>query len=120
MFQQVSAPATGLRRKALTTAVALASVTAVGVTFLLSASVSSHVPPPPLRAGDPLPGLTAPQLQAFVDGLDEFTNSETPEGGLGPLFNQTLLRGVSQRRWAGRIKCGYCHPLRPHVAGRSL
>ena len=89
MFQQVSARATGLRRKALTTAVVLASVTAVGVTFLLSASVSSQVPPPPPRAGDPLPGLTAQQLQAFVDGLDEFTNSETPEGGLGPLFNQT-------------------------------
>ena len=89
MSQPVSAPATGFRRKVLTTAVALASVAAVGVTFLLSASVSSQVPPPLLRAGDPLPGLTAPQLQAFFDGLEEFTNAETPEGGLGPLFNQT-------------------------------
>ena len=89
MSQQVSAAAKGFRRKALTTAVALASVAAVGVTFLLSASVESQVPAPPLRAGDPLPGLTAPQLQAFVDGLEEFTNAETPEGGLGPLFNQT-------------------------------
>lgn len=83
------APSTCFRHKALTTALALASVIAAGVTFLLSASVSSQVPPPPLRAGDPLPGLTVPQLQAFTDGLEEFTNAETPEGGLGPLFNQT-------------------------------
>ncbi len=89
MSQQVSAAANGFRRKGLATAVALASVAAVGVSILISASVSSQVPPPPLRAGDPLPGLTAPQLQAFVDGLEEFTNAETPEGGLGPLFNQT-------------------------------
>lgn len=89
MFQPVSVPATRFRHKALTTALALAAVVAAGVTFLLSTSVSSQVPPPPQRAGDPLPGLTAPQLQAFVDGLAEFTNAETPEGGLGPLFNQT-------------------------------
>lgn len=89
MFQSVPAPAITFRRKALTTAVALGSMAAVGVTFLLSATVSSQVPPPPQRAGDPLPGLTAPQLQAFADGLEEFTNAETPEGGLGPLFNQT-------------------------------
>ncbi len=89
MSQQVTVPAASFRRKALTTALALASVVAAGVTFLLSASVPSQVPPPLLRAGDPLPGLTAPQLQAFFDGLDEFTNSETPEGGLEPLFNRT-------------------------------
>jgi len=39
------------------------------------------------RLGDPLPGLTPAQFAAFTDGLDEFTSVETPETGLGPIFN---------------------------------
>ncbi len=37
--------------------------------------------------GDPLPGLTRDQLGDFGAGLDEFTNEEDIEGGLGPIFN---------------------------------
>jgi CxxC motif-containing protein (DUF1111 family) len=40
-----------------------------------------------IRLGDPLPGLTADELAAFEDGREEFENVETPEGGLGPIFN---------------------------------
>jgi CxxC motif-containing protein (DUF1111 family) len=38
--------------------------------------------------GDPLAGLTAAQLQAFLDGKGEFEAIETPEEGLGPVFNE--------------------------------
>lgn len=41
----------------------------------------------PWKFGDPLPGLTADQLSKFTAGLDEFENVETPETGLGPIFN---------------------------------
>ncbi len=50
--------------------------------------------PPPVNApvavtrlGDPLPGLTAEEFAAFETGHDEFTKLETPESGLGPIFN---------------------------------
>lgn len=48
------------------------------------------VPAPPTEQtqfGDPLPGLTAEQLAAFADGMEEFENIETAETGLGPTFN---------------------------------
>ena len=37
--------------------------------------------------GQPLAGLSAAELSAFNDGREEFLNVETPEGGLGPIFN---------------------------------
>jgi CxxC motif-containing protein (DUF1111 family) len=39
--------------------------------------------------GDPLPGLTAAQLELFVDGKADFEKSEDVEGGLGPIFNES-------------------------------
>jgi CxxC motif-containing protein (DUF1111 family) len=41
------------------------------------------------RFGDPLPQLTRDQFAAFTAGLEEFENVETPESGLGPIFNNT-------------------------------
>jgi len=37
--------------------------------------------------GDPLPDLGARQVADFAEGRDEFQAVETPEGGLGPIFN---------------------------------
>ena len=37
--------------------------------------------------GAPLAGLTLDQLAAFNVGREEFTSVETPEAGLGPIFN---------------------------------
>ncbi|MEI6714811.1 MAG: di-heme oxidoredictase family protein [Verrucomicrobiota bacterium] len=34
-----------------------------------------------------LPGISAEQLVTFLDGLDDFVKEETPETGLGPIFN---------------------------------
>jgi CxxC motif-containing protein (DUF1111 family) len=56
------------------------------------------------RLGDPLPDLTQDQLAAFTDGLGEFENVETPESGLGPIFNNT--------------SCANCHST-PTIGGAS-
>ncbi|PYK97112.1 MAG: hypothetical protein DME19_17445, partial [Verrucomicrobia bacterium] len=64
------------------------------------------LPPPPAspQFGDPLPGLTQDQLAAFAAGLDEFLDEETPERGLGPIFNN--------------VSCVVCHSA-PAVGGSS-
>src|SRR4030095_10782878 len=36
---------------------------------------------------NPLPGLIEPQIGLFNAGLEEFEEQETPEEGLGPVFN---------------------------------
>lgn len=41
----------------------------------------------PLGAGDPLPGITPSEFEAFRLGLDDFVEIEQPGEGLGPLFN---------------------------------
>ena len=67
------------------------------------------LPPVPITIapqgfGGPLAGLTREQLDAFNAGRFEFTKIETPEGGLGPIFN-------------GR-SCVECHTA-PAVGGGS-
>jgi CxxC motif-containing protein (DUF1111 family) len=57
------------------------------------------------QLGDPLPGLTDAQLADFNDGLDQFTEVETPEQGIGPVFN-------------GR-SCAECH-VHPVVGGSAF
>ena len=72
-----------------------------------------HIPQPhrlppfrgPARFGDPLPGLTGAQKDAFTTGLGEFTNVEKPETGLGPIFNN--------------VSCVACHSA-PAVGGSSV
>ncbi len=59
----------------------------------------------PARFGDPLPGLTGAQKDAFTAGLDEFTNVEDAAGGLGPIFNN--------------VSCVACHSA-PATGGSSV
>ena len=54
--------------------------------------------------GDPLPGLTAQELDSFADGLEEFQNEDTIESGLGPAFND--------------VSCAACHSV-PAIGGTS-
>ena len=44
--------------------------------------------PPPAGVGGPLAGLTAAQIAAFTDGLGDFTEVESVNDGLGPVFNE--------------------------------
>ena len=46
----------------------------------------SHSQPTP-DFGEALAGLDAEELERFEEGLDEFAEVETPEEGLGPVFN---------------------------------
>ena len=58
----------------------------------------------PETFGDSLPGLTPTQVSAFQEGLIEFTDIETVDDGLGPVFN-------------GR-SCAECHSV-PVAGGGS-
>ena len=60
---------------------------------------------PQLKPGDPLPGITPAEFTEFRLGLDDFTEVETVEEGLGPAFNAT--------------SCAVCHN-QPAIGGTSL
>ncbi|HZJ54915.1 MAG TPA: di-heme oxidoredictase family protein [Myxococcaceae bacterium] len=70
---------------------------------LTSASTGLRVPLQ-ARPGEPLPGLTEAELARFASGKEEFEEEETPEDGLGPVFNDT--------------SCARCHSD-PAVGGSS-
>ncbi len=67
-------------------------------------SQSFPMPSGPTQFGDPLPGLTTNQLADFAVGLDAFQEEDTPESGLGPIFNN--------------VSCFVCHSM-PAVGGSS-
>ena len=48
-----------------------------------------HSGPPAPVFGAPLSGLTSAQLADFADGLGDFQEVDTPDTGLGPIFNNT-------------------------------
>jgi hypothetical protein len=75
------------------------------VVFVLSVSLlGSSLGRAAADLGNALPGLTPAEQQAFEAGLEEFTEVETVEEGLGPVFN-----GVS---------CAACHSS-PAIGGDS-
>lgn len=82
---------------------ARAAVLFATIVFTAGAASAQQQPPPP-KFGDPLPGLTGDQLAAFNAGKGEFVQRETPQDGLGPIFN--------------RDSCAACHSG-PAVGGSS-
>ena len=58
-----------------------------------------------VNPGDPLPGVTPTEFTEFRLGLDDFSEVETAEDGLGPAFNAT--------------SCAVCHNV-PAIGGTSL
>jgi CxxC motif-containing protein (DUF1111 family) len=58
-----------------------------------------------VQPGDPLPGLSATEFSEFRLGLDDFTEVETAEEGLGPAFNGT--------------SCAVCHNV-PVIGGAGV
>ncbi len=71
------------------------------VALAASAQVVSLAQREPLP-GDPLPGLTAAEFEAFNLGLEDFLEVEDAEEGLGPAYNGT--------------SCGVCHNV-PAIGG---
>ena len=57
---------------------------------------------PPVAPGDPLPGITAAEFEAFRLGLEDFLEVETAAEGLGPAYNAT--------------SCAACHVV-PAIGG---
>ncbi len=57
---------------------------------------------PPILPGSPLPGLTPQELELFRTGLEDFSEVESAEDGLGPAFNGN--------------SCAVCHSV-PGVGG---
>jgi CxxC motif-containing protein (DUF1111 family) len=75
--------------------------------LLLAASVLVYSQTPatrPVLPGSPLPGISAHEFELFRMGLEDFTEVETPEDGLGPAFNGT--------------SCAVCHAT-PAIGGIS-
>lgn len=70
-----------------------------GVVWLFGQSAARQVLP-----GDPLPGISAAEFELFRIGLEDFTEVETAEDGLGPAFNGT--------------SCAVCHSV-PAIGGIS-
>ena len=62
----------------------------VGLCCLLAAACAGDAEPaaPAVEVGEPLPGLTAAELDRFQRGEALFARVFTPEEGLGPLFNE--------------------------------
>jgi CxxC motif-containing protein (DUF1111 family) len=58
-----------------------------------------------LKPGDPLPGITPVEFSEFRLGLEDFTEVETAEDGLGPAFNGT--------------SCAVCHSV-PAIGGSGV
>lgn len=78
--------------------------TCLTVACALFASVglsTAQVLPQP-KVGDPIHGLTPTQLDAFLEGRDQFNRTFTVSEGLGPIFNQD--------------SCGACHNT-PAIGG---
>ncbi len=62
-----------------------------------SVDVSSNTVASAARTGQPLSGLTSPELGQFQAGASVFNRVFTPQAGLGPLFN-----AASWTRWADK------------------
>lgn len=73
------------------------------VTLLAAAALGSAQQA--VNPGDPLPGITAAEFSEFRLGLEDFSEVETAEDGLGPAFNAT--------------SCAACHNV-PAIGGSSV
>jgi CxxC motif-containing protein (DUF1111 family) len=78
-------------------------VTVVG--GLIFGILAAHGQERTLKPGDPLPGISPVEFSEFRLGLDDFTEVETSEEGLGPAYNGT--------------SCGVCHNL-PAIGGGGV
>jgi CxxC motif-containing protein (DUF1111 family) len=77
-----------------------------GVLWLCALAFQQHAASQvPAGVGVPLPGLTPIEFSEFRLGLDDFTEVETAEEGLGPAFNGT--------------SCAVCHNV-PAIGGSGV
>ena len=84
--------------------VKLAAISLFAICLVCALSIQGVNSQEPTDFGDPLPGLTAEQMQLFLEGKEDFEEVEEVDEGLGPIFN---ARG-----------CAECHVV-PAVGGSS-
>ena len=72
---------------------------------IVALQVAARTEDIPALPGGPLPGLTPAEFAEFRLGLDDFTEVETAEEGLGPAFNGT--------------SCAVCHDV-PAIGGGGV
>src|SRR5206468_9256473 len=72
---------------------------------LVSAMLAAQAQERSLKPGDPLPGISPVDFSEFRHGLDDFTEVETTDDGLGPAFNGT--------------SCAVCHNI-PAIGGGGV
>jgi len=75
-----------------------------GVLYILVAGLCFSQTSRPVLPGSPLPGLSGAEQERFRLGLEDFTEVETAEDGLGPAFNGN--------------SCAVCHSV-PAIGGIS-
>jgi CxxC motif-containing protein (DUF1111 family) len=90
-----------MRRRAILAAAGLVWVSAIAMNRPIAGQGELRQ----AQAGDPLPGLTPREFTEFRLGLDDFTEVETAEEGLGPAFNGT--------------SCAVCHNV-PAIGGSGI
>src|SRR5262249_12509815 len=74
-------------------------------TVVVALQITGRTQAVPALPGEPLPGVTPREFSEFRLGLDDFTEVETAEDGLGPAFNGT--------------SCAVCHNV-PAVGGGGV
>lgn len=74
-------------------------------TLVVAWEIDARMQDAPLLPGGPLRGITAMEFSEFRLGLDDFTEVETAEEGLGPAFNGT--------------SCAVCHSV-PTIGGGGV
>ena len=84
-----------------TSACGTASIAALLLTLSIGTTVRADAP---VSFGDPAAGLAPTELIRFLEGREEFEEEETPEQGLGPVFNAA--------------SCAACHSS-PAIGGDS-
>ena len=70
--------------------------------------------------GDPLPGLTDQQLAQFNVGLQEFTNLECADDGLGPVFTGPIPPVDCPTGDGPAMACSTCHDRNAAGGGSTL
>jgi len=76
------------------------------IVLFVAACASASVSGPPVRIGDPLPGLTAAELARFNAGKAVFQRVFDAAHGLGPLFNSTSCAECHEQPVVGGVGKG--------------
>jgi CxxC motif-containing protein (DUF1111 family) len=76
------------------------------IVLFVAACASTRVSGPPMKVGDPLPGLTPAEVARFQAGKAVFQRTFDAAHGLGPLFNSTSCAECHEQPVGGGVGKG--------------